>query len=126
MNELKVYRCNQCGNMVELLNGNGACLTCCGKEMMELKANTTEAAMEKHVPFITKKGEEMIVKVGEISHPMEEEHYIMWIACVCGNTMIRVTLHPGDVPEAKFPYMAGATVYAYCNKHSLWKADVIM
>lgn len=124
MNELKVYKCTICGTVVEMLNGNSGSLTCCGQNMVELKANTADAAVEKHVPAIEIKGDEIIARVGEVSHPMEADHYIMWIALVYDNTEIRVNLKAGDVPEAKFPYIPNSVVYSYCNKHGLWKADV--
>ena len=124
MNELQVYKCTICGTVVEMLNGATTNLNCCGQNMVELKANTTDAAVEKHVPAIETSGEEIVARVGEVSHPMDEDHYSMWIALVYDNTEIKVSLKPGEVPEAKFPYVPGSVVYAYCNKHGLWKAEV--
>ena len=92
--------------------------------MKQIIANTTDAAQEKHVPVYEKQGDEIIVRVGEVEHPMEEEHYIMWIAQVSENRTTRFRLHPGESTETKFPYISGSVLYAYCNKHSLWKKEV--
>ena len=92
--------------------------------MKNLVANTADAAKEKHVPVIEREGNEFIVRVGEIEHPMEEDHYIMWIAQVSENRTTRVRLHPGESTKTVFPYIPGSTFYAYCNKHNLWKKEV--
>ena len=118
---MEVYKCVKCGNVVENISQNEKIIKCCESEMIKLKANETDAATEKHVPIYEKIGDEIIVKVGKISHPMEEEHYIEWIAEEKDNMKIIVNLKPGEKPEAKFPYIKGATIYAYCNKHGLWK-----
>lgn len=124
MNELRVFKCTICGTVVEMLNGNSNSLMCCGQNMLEMKANTADAAVEKHVPAIEVQGNEVIARVGEVNHPMDEDHYIMWIALAYDNTEIKINLKPGEIPEAKFPYIPGSMVYAYCNKHGLWKAEV--
>lgn len=123
-NELVVYKCNMCGETVEILNGQCRSLTCCGQDMDEVVPNTVDAAVEKHVPSYTVEGDLLVVKVGEVTHPMDEDHYIQWIAHVHDNRVCRVDLKPGDVPVAKFAYKPGATLYAMCNKHGLWKIDV--
>lgn len=120
----KFYKCPICGNIVEIVDGDMRRVTCCGKPMEEMVANTTDAAVEKHVPIYEKQGDELIVKVGEVEHPMTEEHYIMWIAQVTLNQTTKVALSLDQKPEAKFPYIAGSTIYAYCNKHGLWKTTV--
>ena len=122
--EFKLYKCMICGTVVAVLNGRGNSLTCCGQNMVELKANTEDAALEKHVPAIEIQGNEILVKVGEVNHPMDPDHYIMWITLVSEGKEMRVSLKPGEAPEAKFPYIPGSTVYAYCNKHGLWKKEV--
>ena len=124
MRDFKVYKCMICGTTVEILNGNGNSLICCGQNMVELKANTTDAAVEKHVPAIQVVGRDVLVKVGDVEHPMDEDHYIVWIAMVSDDKVEKVYLKPGDKPEAKFNYVPDATVYAYCNKHGLWKNNV--
>ena len=91
---------------------------------MLLTANTTDAALEKHVPVYSINDEVIYVKVGEVNHPMEEAHYIMWIALVHNDEIIKVNLKPGDDPEAIFDYVENAEIYAYCNLHGLWKVEV--
>lgn len=118
------YRCPICGNLIGLIDGNPDNIICCGQKMEHLVANTTDAATEKHVPVYEVQGEEIVVTVGSAEHPMDEDHYIMWIAQVSKNKTTRVRLHPGDKPEARFEYNKGATIYAYCNKHSLWMSEV--
>ena len=118
------YRCPRCGNVLGLIEGDAKNMTCCGGPIESIVANTTEAATEKHVPVYVKDGDEIIVKVGEIEHPMDEDHYIMWIAQVSQNRTTRVRLNPGEKPEVRFPYIPGSCLYAYCNKHSLWKNEV--
>lgn len=97
---------------------------CCGKEMELLKANTTDAAQEKHVPVVTREGNKITVTVGSVEHPMSEEHYIQWIALVTETGFRIAYLNPGDAPKADFlaeePVKA---VYAYCNLHGLWKTE---
>ncbi len=118
------YKCNHCGNLIGLISGNSENLTCCGKQMEGLIANTNDAATEKHVPVYERVGNEIIVKVGEVPHPMEDEHYIMWIAQVTGNSTTRVKLSPNTNAEIKLPYIENSGLYAYCNKHGLWKTVV--
>ena len=89
-----------------------------------MKANTTDASTEKHIPIYKKVGDEIVVSVGEVEHPMEKEHYIMWIAQVSENRTTHVRLYPEQKTETRFPYMSGATLYAYCNKHGLWKTTI--
>ena len=95
--------------------------------MQELKANTTDAAQEKHVPVITVKGSEVHVAVGSVAHPMEADHYIQWIAIETEQGVQRKTLKPGEKPEASFALTSGdklIAAYEYCNKHGLWTAKV--
>lgn len=121
---VRFYKCSICGNIVGLIEGDASHLTCCCKQMDEMIANITDASLEKHVPVYERMNEEIIVRVGELNHPMENDHYIMWIAQVTDNRTIRARLFPGQVPEVKFPYVAGSTLYAYCNKHGLWQKNV--
>ena len=121
---IRFYKCKVCGNIVDLIEGNIQNITCCGKQMEQMNANSNDASIEKHVPVYEKHGDEIIVKVGENEHPMEEEHYIMWIAQVSENTTTRVKLLPEESTETRFKYIKGSTIYAYCNKHGLWKTVV--
>ncbi len=121
---LNFYRCPICGNIVELIDGNMDRIICCGKSMIKMIANTTDAVVEKHVPVYERVDNEIVVKVGEVEHPMEEEHYIMWIAQVSKDKVVRVKLHPESKIEVRFPYISDSVLYAYCNKHGLWKKIV--
>ena len=124
MKEIKFYRCPICGNVIELIDGDSKRITCCGKNMELLVANTVDASVEKHVPIYEVNGNEIVVKVGDVIHPMEEKHYIMWIALVSDNKVTRVDLLPNDAPEAVFDYVEKAEVYAYCNLQGLWKTTI--
>lgn len=118
------YKCDVCGNMVGLIKRGGGQLVCCGKPMTELQANTTEASVEKHVPVATRKDGKITVQVGSALHPMTEEHYIEWIAVVTDSGTERISLSPTDEPKAVFCDKENAEVYAYCNLHGLWKAEI--
>lgn len=121
--KLEVYKCEICGNIVEVLHGGKGELTCCNKGMTLLLENTVDAAKEKHVPVIEKIDGGVKVKVGEVAHPMEEKHYIEWIEIIAGGKACHQFLSPGDVPEAVFNVAANQiTARGYCNLHGLWKA----
>lgn len=120
---MEVYKCDICGNIVEFLNGGGADLVCCGEEMKLMSENTTDAAVEKHVPALEKKADGWQVNVGSVDHPMTDAHYIEWIELIDNGTVYKEFLSPGDKPAAFFPITADkVTVRAYCNLHGLWKA----
>ena len=120
----QVYKCDSCGNIVEMLHAGQGQMFCCGKIMRVFSENTVDASVEKHVPIISKVGEDIDVKVGSVAHPMEKDHYIEWIEVIKdGKTMFRQYLNPGDAPEAKFKTDAkGVVVREFCNLHGLWKA----
>ena len=120
---LEVYKCNVCGNIVDVLHAGVGQLVCCGQPMTCMKENTVDAAKEKHVPVIEKIKGGVKVKVGSVAHPMEEKHYIEWIEIVADGKSYRQFLKPGQTPEATFMVEA-ATISAreYCNLHGLWKA----
>lgn len=119
----EVYKCDLCGNIVEVLHGGGGELVCCGEAMKLLTENTVDAAKEKHVPAVEKTAEGFKVTVGEVAHPMEEKHYIEWIELIAGGKVYKQFLKPGEAPEAEFAVQAdSATARAYCNLHGLWKA----
>lgn len=118
------YRCPICGNVIELIEGDINHMMCCGKKMELMVANTQDAAVEKHVPVYEKVEDEIVVKVGEVDHPMEKDHYIMWVAQVNDNQVSRVTLYPEQGISVRFRYIPNSTIYAYCNKHGLWKVEV--
>lgn len=119
---LEVYKCEVCGNIVEILNGSQGTLVCCGQNMKLFAENTVDASREKHVPVMEKAESGLLVKVGGIAHPMEEKHYIQWIEVVDGDRVERVFLKPGQKPEAVFASPKGAAfAREYCNLHGLWK-----
>jgi superoxide reductase len=119
------YRCSVCGNLVGLVNQGDGELTCHGKPMTLLVANTTEGAREKHIPVGTREGGTLHVAVGSIPHPMLETHYIQWICVAQGNRTQRVALSPGQAPEADFAISDGpAAIYEYCNLHGLWRSEI--
>jgi len=120
---LEVYKCDLCGNIVEVLHGGKGELVCCGKPMARLVENTVDAAREKHVPVIEKIEGGVKVKVGDVAHPMEEKHWIQWVEIIADGKTYRQYLNPGDAPEATFNVEAGRiTAREYCNLHGLWKA----
>lgn len=121
MKVVKFFRCNKCGKIECVVEEQQKDLTCCGEQMEELKANTVDAAVEKHVPVYTIDGENVNVKVGDVEHPMTEEHYIMWIAYFDNNNVEFKKLTPTDKPEASFKKTEQFEIYAYCNLHGLWK-----
>ena len=124
MADVKFYRCNHCGNIVVVIKDGGVTPMCCGEKMELLVAGATDGAAEKHVPFVELDGDKVKVRVGEVDHPMIDEHYIEWIAFADGTKTAVKFLNPGDEPEACFVKTAEeGIVYAYCNLHGLWKAE---
>lgn len=121
--KLQVYKCEVCGNIVEVVHTGAGTLVCCGQDMKLLKEGEIDAATEKHVPVIEKIDGGFKVKVGEVAHPMEEKHYIEWIEVIADGKAYRQFLKPGDTPEATFNIEAENVIAReYCNVHGLWKA----
>ena len=121
--KLEVYKCDICGNIVELLHAGQGTLVCCGQDMTLQAENTVDAAKEKHVPVIEKVDGGYKVSVGSVPHPMEDKHYIEWIELIAGDTVYRQFLNPGDTPEALFKVDADkVSAREYCNLHGLWKS----
>jgi superoxide reductase len=130
----QVYKCNVCGNIVEVLHTGAGTLVCCGQPMVLQQENTVDAAVEKfdearamagkHVPTVEKADNGFKIKIGSTLHPMEEAHYIEWIELMADGVSYRKMLKPGDKPEAEFNLQAEkAEVRAYCNVHGLWKSS---
>ncbi|MBR1404886.1 MAG: desulfoferrodoxin [Treponema sp.] len=119
------FKCKKCGKIIEIVNKGCPVVVCCGDEMTELKANTTDGASEKHVPVIEASGNTVTVKVGSAVHPMEADHYIQWIEIETDKGIQRKYLNPGEEPKAVFALADEKLLaaYEYCNKHGLWKAD---
>ena len=119
----QVYKCNICGNIVEVLYAGGGQLVCCGQPMQLLEEKTQDEGKEKHVPVIEEQSQGIKVKVGSIPHPMEEAHYIQWIELITQNGSFIKYLKPGQAPEAEFPVFKQEilAVREYCNLHGLWR-----
>ncbi len=116
--KLGVYRCELCGNIVEVFSAGGGTLACCGQPMAFLNENTVDASKEKHIPVVEKAPGGIKVKVGSVPHPMEEKHYIQWIEVIAGEKVYREHLKPGAAPEAVFPIQdENVVVREYCNLH---------
>jgi len=122
----KFYKCKHCGNFVGTINDSGVRMVCCGEEMEEIVANTTEASTEKHLPVVSIVGNTVLVEVGSVAHPMEEKHYIQWIYLQTKHGGQRKCLAPGEEPKAVFALDNDEViaVYEYCNIHGLWKTEI--
>jgi len=119
----QIYRCNVCGNIVEVLHAGEGELVCCGQPMELLQAKTADVGKEKHVPVIEAGDAGVKVKVGDVPHPMEEKHYIEWIEVITDGDGCRQFLRPGDKPEAEFDVRSKkVAAREYCNIHGLWKS----
>lgn len=124
--DMKFYKCKHCGQMVAIVKETGVPIICCGEPMEEIIAGTTDAAVEKHVPAFEVKDNKVYVTVGAVEHPMLDVHYIEWVSLKTKQGNQRKALKPGDEPKVEFAICDGdevEAVYAYCNLHSLWKAE---
>lgn len=120
----EIYKCSVCGNIVQVLHVGGGTLVCCGKDMELQEEKTADEGLEKHVPVIEQDKDTVKVKVGDVEHPMEDEHYIEWIELLVDGISYRKYLNPGEKPEAVFHVEANKyTAREYCNVHGLWKSD---
>ncbi len=123
MTKLKqIYKCNVCGNIVEVLHSGAGELVCCGQPMELKEENTVDAAQEKHVPVIEKVEKGNLIKIGEVAHPMTEEHYIEWIEVDVKNESYKKFLKPEEKPEFLVEEEEIDGVRAYCNLHGLWRS----
>ena len=122
----KFYICEHCGNIVGLIKNGGVPLMCCGKKMVKLEPGTVEASHEKHIPVVEVHGNVVNVSVGSIEHPMAEEHNISWVYLQTDKGGQRKNLEVGKAPVVSFALAdeKPIAVYAYCNLHGLWKADI--
>lgn len=118
--EFKLYRCERCGNIAWKLVDKGVPLYCCGEKMVELVPGVSDAAAEKHVPVLTREGDQVTVSVGETLHPMEQAHSIQLIAAVSGDTAVVRLPKPGDQPVLHLQAQGDVTAYAYCDLHDYW------
>ena len=126
----KFYVCEHCGNIVTKVKDVGVPVVCCGQKMTELVPGTTDASQEKHVPVYKVEGNNVLVTIGSVEHPMTPEHFIEWIYLQTKRGGQFVRLDPNGEPRATFgvsaeePADEPIAVYSYCNKHGLWKVDL--
>lgn len=121
--KLEIYKCEVCGNIVEVVHAGAGLLVCCGSPMTLMTENTVDAAKEKHVPIIEKIDGGVKVKLGKVAHPMDEKHYIEWIEIIIDGKAYQQFLNPGDDPQAIFKIDGDQIVArAYCNLHGHWKS----
>ncbi len=122
--QLEIYKCEVCGNIVEVLHGGAGDLVCCGENMKLYDEKTADSSTEKHVPVIEKTSDGYKVTVGSTLHPMEDKHYIEWIELIADGKAYREFLKPGDDPVATFCVSAQkVSAREYCNVHGLWRAE---
>lgn len=122
--DMRFFKCSHCGNIIAYVHESGVRVVCCGDEMTEMKANTSDGATEKHVPVIEQRGQRVTVTVGDVIHPMLPEHHIAWIGLQTKQGNQRKELTVGEMPRAEFMIAEGDEVVAafeYCNLHGLWK-----
>ena len=120
---LEFFKCKHCGQIIKKVRATQAPVFCCGEKMEVVTPNTTDAALEKHVPVIEINGKEVVVTVGSTHHPMVEEHYIEWVILETDKGSYKMNLKPNDKPVAIFHLRDGEEVlhaYEYCNLHGLW------
>ena len=118
---LEIYKCDLCGNIVEVVHSSGGTLSCCNQPMKNMVAGSVDASTEKHVPVVETKDGAYNIIIGSVAHPMEDKHYIEWVQINSGNKSYREFLKPGQEPKALFDLKAGnITAREYCNLHGLW------
>ena len=123
---MKFYKCPLCGKIISIMNDKTFVPTkCCGQDMVELVPNSSDGAVEKHVPTYKVEGNKVIVTVGSVEHPMMDNHYIEWILIQTNLGNQRKVLKPNEKPVREFALLDGEkveAVYAYCNLHGLFIA----
>ena len=126
MSNTKFYICEKCGNLVEKIDDSGVPMVCCGQKMTKLELGVVEASHEKHIPVVTVEDNIVTVTIGSVEHPMVEEHHIVWVYLQTDRGGQRKNLEVGGAPAVTFALAdeKPVAVYAYCNLHGLWKADI--
>ena len=120
----QIWKCNVCGNVIEVLHEGADALVCCGEPMNSMNVKTEEEGNEKHKPVIDVDEEGIVVRVGSVSHPMDDGHYIEWVEISTAKGTAKKFLKPGEAPVAKFPVkvdVSEVSARAYCNVHGLWR-----
>ena len=125
-NNSKFYVCERCGNLVGMIHESGVPMMCCGQKMTKIEAGVVEASHEKHIPVATVEGSTVTVNVGSIEHPMVSEHSILWVYLQTDKGGQRKCLEVGKPPIVTFALAdeKPVAVYAYCNLHGLWMAEI--
>jgi superoxide reductase len=119
--KLEIYKCETCGNIVEVFHAGGGELVCCGSPMALQVENTVDASREKHLPVVERTASGITVKVGSVPHPMEPQHFIQWIEVIADGRIFRQELKPGEAPQAQFPAVGEKIVVReYCSLHGQW------
>lgn len=124
---MKIYRCSVCGNIIYHLKDSGVRVVCCGQEMQLLEVKKEEMAFEKHTPVVELDGSLVKVKVGEVLHPMSEEHLIEWILLLTDKGIKVKYLTSKDEPVTEFTLdkdEKALEVFEYCNLHGLWSSKL--
>lgn len=124
---MKFYICDKCLNVITFLNDSGVTPICCGESLRELKPNTVDGSIEKHVPHVTVNKDEVTVQVGKDKHPMEDSHYIKFVVLETDKMAHTIYLKPNDDPVVCFKICGcekPLRVYEYCNIHGLWLKDL--
>ena len=126
MKDPKFYVCPKCGQVIEIVHDKGRIPRCCGEKVLPLEPNSVEASGEKHMPLVHVEGDRAEVNVGAVDHPMQEAHWIQWVELVSREGAQRRYLEPGQDPRVVFHLGQDKplAVYAYCNLHGLWKAEL--
>ena len=126
MSNTKFYICEKCGNLIEKIDDSGVPVVCCGQKMTPVEAGVVEASREKHIPVVSVEGNVVRVVVGSVEHPMAEEHSILWVELKTSKGVQRKNLVVGEPPVVSFALVdeTPLEVYAYCNLHGLWKAEI--
>ncbi len=124
--ENRFFICEHCGNIVGLIKNGGVPLMCCGQKMTQIIPGTVDAAKEKHIPVAKVEGDTVTVNIGSVAHPMGEEHHIAWVYLETDRGGQRKALPVGGAPEVAFALKdeKPVAVYAYCNLHGLWMAEL--
>jgi superoxide reductase len=126
MSNQKFYICEHCGNLIGMIHDAGVPMMCCGQKMKKLEPGVVEASHEKHIPVVKVDGNVVNVEIGSVEHPMIEAHSILWVYLQTDKGGHRKNLEVGKAPKVSFALAdeKPLAVYAYCNLHGLWKADV--
>ncbi|MBE7706906.1 MAG: desulfoferrodoxin [Cyanobacteria bacterium SIG30] len=127
--KLELYRCDICGNLIEVILPGAGALVCCEEEMELLTPKTQDSGAEKHVPVIEHKDGEVTIRIGSEPHPMEKEHYIQFVEAIANDNkyLKRKYFEPNEEPVLKFKCecASGVSSREFCNVHGLWASSEV-